>query len=62
MRRGFYRKIAWNGIRKNRSLYVPYLLTCTGMVGMFYIISFLCTNDLLLRLRGGDVLQVILGL
>ena len=62
MKRGFYRKIAWNGIRKNRRLYVPYLLTCIGMVGMFYIISFLSSNELLLHLRGGDVLQVILGL
>ena len=32
MKRGFYLKLAWSGIRKNRRLYTPYLLTCVGMV------------------------------
>ena len=35
MRMGFYAKLAVNGIRKNARLYVPYLLTCAGMVMMF---------------------------
>ena len=34
----FYPRLAWTGIRKNRRLYLPYLLTCIGMVMMEYII------------------------
>lgn len=41
MKKGLYRTLAWTGIRKNRKLYVPYLLTCAGMVMMCYIVSFL---------------------
>ena len=40
MKRGFYLKLAWSGIRKNRRLYTPYLLTCVGMVLMFYAVSY----------------------
>ena len=39
MKKGFYPRLAWTGIRKNRRLYTPYLLTCIGMVMMFYIIT-----------------------
>ena len=41
MKFGFYPRLAWDGIRKNKRLYVPYLLTCVGMVMMFYIIHYL---------------------
>ena len=42
---GFYPKLAWTGIQKNRKLYLPYLLTCAGMVSMHYIISFLSDGE-----------------
>lgn len=41
MKRAFYLRLAWDGIRKNKKLYVPYILTCVGTVAMFYIVSFL---------------------
>ena len=41
MKAGFYPQLAVDGIRKNKRLYVPYLLTCAGMVMMFYTNSFL---------------------
>ena len=34
-----YARLAWDGIRKNKRLYVPYLLTCIGAVMMFYILN-----------------------
>ena len=34
MKGGFYRRIAWSGMKKNGRLYVPFLLTCMGMAGM----------------------------
>ena len=33
-----YRHLAWDGIRKNSRLYVPYLLTGVGAVSFFYIL------------------------
>ena len=33
-----YARLAWTGMRKNRRLYLPYLLSCAGMVLMFYIL------------------------
>ena len=41
MKAGFYPRLARDGIRKNRRLYLPYLLTCIGTVMMFYLVAFL---------------------
>ncbi len=38
MRAGFYPKLAWEGIRKNARLYVPYIITGCVMVTMYYSI------------------------
>ena len=62
MKRGVYRTLAWSGVRNNRKLYVPYLLTCTGMVMMCYIMSFLGANPAIAEMRGGDTMRSILGL
>ncbi len=60
MRAGFYPRLAITGIRKNGRLYLPYLLTCVGMVMMHYIIGFLSRYEGLLHIRGGDVMQAML--
>lgn len=62
MKKGFYSRLAWTGMRKNKKLYTPYILTCIGMVMMFYIISFLTGSDVLKNMAGGDTMQSILGL
>ena len=62
MKRGFYPKLALTGIRKNRQTYIPYLLTCIGMVAMFYIVYALSKNDALAAMRGGDTLQIMLSM
>ncbi len=61
MKKGFYPKIAMTGIRQNRRLYVPYILTCMGMVMMYYIVSFLATTDVFSYMRGGSQVQAMLG-
>lgn len=48
----FYPRLAWTGIRKNRRLYLPYLLTCIGMVMMEYIICFLKDSEAVRGMRG----------
>ena len=36
MKSGLYLKLSVNGIKKNKKLYLPYLITCICMVMMFY--------------------------
>ena len=62
MKRGFYLKLALDGMRKNRRLYLPYLFTCAGMVMMFYILSGLSYSPLMRTMRGGDNMAMILNL
>lgn len=62
MSKGFYSKLAWNGIRKNKKFYTPYILTCIGMVTMYYIVSFLSVSPQVTTMSGGDTIQVMLGL
>lgn len=61
-KRGFYRKLAWTGIRKNSKLYTPYLLTCIGMVMMSYIMSFLGGSPVLESMAGGEVMRSLMNM
>lgn len=61
MKLTFYPKLAWEGIRKNKRLYTPYILTCSGMVMMFYIIHYLAAMPELKEMPGGDSTTMMLG-
>ncbi len=63
MRRLLYPHLAWEGIRKNRRLYLPYLLTCICMVMMHYILGYLASPECTQLLpRGGDSMAMIMTL
>lgn len=62
MRIGFYPKLAWEGMRKNKRFYIPYLLTCIGMVMMHYIIAFLSGTPALESTPGGATIGQTLGM
>lgn len=62
MKNGLYIKLAWTGIQKNRKLYLPYMLTCIGMVMMCYIVSFLKYSPVFGSLPGGDTVQAFLNM
>lgn len=62
MKLGLYPMLAWDGIRKNRRLYVPYLLTCGGMMMMFYIIHYLAAMEALNGMSGGRTVGQMLGM
>ena len=63
MKTFFYPRLAWDGLRKNRQLSRPYLLTCICMVAVFYILSYLASPmALALVVRGADVVGMIMGL
>lgn len=58
----FYPKLALEGIRKNRKLYVPYLLTCVGMVFMYYILAALAVSPVVGAIKGAANTQTLLNL
>ena len=57
-----YARLAWDGIRKNKRLYLPYILTCVGAVTMYYMMRELRDSPLLASMKGGGSSQMILGL
>lgn len=59
MTRGFYTRLAWTGIRKNKQLYYPYFLAGIVMVVVFYIFHFLATSDVVHNLPGKAVLPYL---
>lgn len=62
MKIGFYPRLAAGSIRKNKRMFLPYILTCIGMVMMFYIIIFLATSDAVSQLNGAATIRQIFAL
>ena len=60
MKKGLYFRLVLEGMRKNRRLYLPFLLTCAGMVMIEYILTSLAHSPLMLTMKGGDLMRVIL--
>ena len=59
---GFYPKLAFSSMRKNKRFYLPYILTCIGMVMMQYITVFLSVTPVFSKMPGAGSLQMMLGL
>ena len=57
-----YPRLALSGMRKNRRLYLPYILSCIGMVMMFYIMHALSFSEVLKNSRGAATVGTVLGL
>ena len=62
MRLLFYPKLAANGMRKNRRIYGPYLLTGILMTAMLYILAYLSAWPGLNDMKGGATLRIMLPL
>ncbi|MGN0635163.1 MAG: ABC transporter permease [Acutalibacteraceae bacterium] len=60
MKTALFPTLAWTGIRKNRKLYLPYILSCIGAVMMSYILEFLTESPTVAGIRGGGNLMTIL--
>lgn len=54
MKKLFYLKLAWQGMRKNGKLYRPFLLTCIGMIAMFYILIALSYSPAVASMPSGS--------
>lgn len=62
MKKGFYPKLAFDGIRKNKKMYLPYIFTSIGMVMMYYIIIFLQFSQSIKDAVQSSTVSEILGL
>lgn len=60
MRLGFYPKLALDGIKKNRRMYLPYIFSGAGLTAICYILFFLASSALLEHMKGGSVLRMLL--
>ncbi len=60
MKIGLYTKIATDGMRKNRRLYMPFIITCVLMVAVFYIMHFLGYSGILDTMKGGRTATVFM--
>lgn len=61
MKRSLYLRLAADGIRKNKRLYVPYILTCIGMIVMQYIILYLRYDPMIAAMKGGGEVRVMMS-
>ncbi len=55
-----YSKLAAGGIKRGARTYIPYILTCSCMIMVMYIISFLHTNPYIGESYGGSGMVMIL--
>ena len=62
MRLGFYPRLAWSGIVKNKRLYVPYILSASGVAAVFYIMFYLASGSFLDGMVGGSAAAQTLSL
>lgn len=62
MNKMFYSKLAIDSIRKNRKLYVPYIITCIFSVAVFYIMSSLSVNEGLAGLPGSAAITTCMNM
>lgn len=62
MNRFFYAKLAFSNLKKNKGLYLPYLVTAIGIGAMFYIMMAIAGDEGVMEMPGAENLQLILTL
>ena len=62
MTKFLFPRLAADGIRKNRRLYLPYLFTCVMTAAMFYILYSLAVSPQVEKIRGHTILGTVLRL
>lgn len=60
MSRFFYTRLAKENLKKNKSLYLPYILTAIGMSAMYYIMLAITWDKGIETMYGADSLRMIL--
>ncbi len=62
MSRFFYTRLAKENLKKNKSLYLPYILTAIGMSAMYYIMQAITWDKGIEKMFGAEQLRMILEL
>ncbi len=62
MKMGLFPKLAVDGIKKNSKIYFPYIISCIGMVMIYYIMHYLSVSPLVTGLAHGRDITMILSL
>ncbi len=57
-----YMRMAATNLRTNHRLYTPYILACSFVASMYYMVGALLYNEKLAELRGADTLRSYLGM
>lgn len=57
-----YPRLAFDNIRKNARTYIPYILTCSFTIAMFYIMKSLSLNKGIENVQGGSTILTMLEL
>ncbi len=61
MKMGYYAKLAGSNLIKNRRMYLPYILTGGGLIGVYHIVNTLHRDERMDAIRGGSFLRSIMG-
>lgn len=61
MNKGLYSKLAFDGIKKNRKLYIPYIISIVFMVALLYILRYLSEAPALTDMKAGEGMRPIMG-
>lgn len=56
MSRFFFARLAADTMKKNRGLYVPYILTCIATTAMYYIVRSLALSEDLFKMHGAAII------
>lgn len=62
MHSGLFTRLAFTNIKKNKSTYIPYMLTCIGCIAMTYMMPFISQNPGIDNLPGSRDIKVIISL
>ncbi|MBR5896669.1 MAG: FtsX-like permease family protein, partial [Lachnospiraceae bacterium] len=62
MSAGLFTRLAVDGIKKNKKLYIPYIISLAGMVAISYVVYYLVESPAISRMRGATVLYAIMGM
>ena len=60
MSRFFYLKLALENLKKNKTLYLPYVITAMGMSAMYYIMQAITWDKGIEKMQGAEELRMIL--
>lgn len=62
MKTGFFLKLAWSNIGRNRRFFIPRILAEAGLLCVFFIVFTLKSDERILSIRGGDNIGVFMSI